>query len=188
MKKHLFFRVVLLFFISLMFSNCEKVKDLTDIDFDATLKADVSATSASAATNELKAVEDSYPFSGSAVIDPTSNADIEKHWKKIREWQVKKITVKIKSISEPANLLYGDLTISDESTESVLLEKHAENMSLSAGSTVMTISGSDFGKIVSALDAKHSLKVKVSGALDKPSVSVTYQVIIDLKVTANIFE
>ncbi len=189
MKKQMFLKVFLLFFMSLMFSNCEKIKDLTDIDFDASLKADIQATSvAGEYMNLLKSSEASYPFGGSAVIDPTSNPDIKKYWKKIRKWEVKKLTVRIKSISEPSNLLYGDFEISDESTEGILLKKHEEDMPLSNGTTVLTLTGSDWSKIIKALDSKHSLIVKVSGALDKPSVSVTFQVILDLKVTANPLE
>ncbi len=189
MKKQMFLKVFLLFFMSLMFSNCEKIKDLTDVDFDASLKADIQATSvAGEYMNLLKVSEAYYPFSGSAVIDPTSNSDIKKYWKKIRKWEVKKITVRIKSISEPTNLIKGDLTISDESTESILLQKHVEDMPLSNGTTVLTLTGSDWSKIIKALDSKHSLMVEVSGALDKPSVNVTFQVILDLKVTANPLE
>ncbi len=188
MKKQVYFRIALLFFMSLMFFNCEKIKDLTDVDFDASLKADVSALSSAAASPELKNIEATYPFSGSAIIDPTSNSDIKKYWKKIRKWEVKKVTVRIKNISEPANLVHGKLIISDSSTESILLEKDATNMSLSNGTVVLTLTGSDWSKIIKALDSKHSLMVEVSGALDKPSVSVTFQVILDLKVTANPLE
>ena len=188
MKKQMYLRITLLFFMNLMFFNCEKIKDLTDVDFDASLKADVSALSSAAVSPELKNIEATYQFSGSAIIDPTSNSDIKKYWKKIRKWEVKKITVRIKNISEPTQLVHGKLTISDSSTETILLEKDATNMPLSNGTVVLTLTGSDWSKIIKALDSKHSLLVKVSGALDKPSVNVTFQVILDLKVTANPLE
>ena len=188
MKKKIFINLSVLFFISLTFSSCEKIKDLTDVDFDASLKADIPVTSAAAGMNDLKTTDATYPFGGSAVIDPASNSDIKKYWKKIRKWEVKKITVKINSISEPATLVHGKLTVLDNSTEAILIKKDAENMSLSGGTVILTITGSNWNELINALDAKHLLIVEVSGALDKPSVNVTFRVILDLKITANALE
>jgi len=173
----------------LMFSSCEKIKDLTDVDFDADLKADVVTMSEpEAASTGLKAAsERSYAFEGSAVIDPTSDSEINKYWKKIRQWEIKKIVVKVKNISKNAVLKQGQLEIKDESTGDVLFTEEVQDVQLTNGLAVLTISGTYWGEVISALDSKHSLEVVISGALDQPEVSVTYGVVISVKVTANIF-
>jgi len=175
--------------VMLMFSSCEKIKDLTDIPIDADLSADISTISEGAAASaSLKgANEQEYNFSGSATIDPVDNADIDKHWKKIRAWEIKKVTVKVKNVSKDATLKNGQMVIKDKSNGEILFAEDVENLQLKSGVTVFSISGADWGEVISALDSKHSLEVGISGALDQPGVSVTYGVVISVKVTANIF-
>ncbi len=173
----------------LMFPSCEKIKDLTDIDFDTDLKADVSTMSEGTPVSAgLKsAAEQGYAFEGSAVIDPTSDSQVNKYWKKIRTWEIKKIQVKIKNIDHDAVLKEGKFEIKDDSTGDVLFTENVQNKQLSHGTIVMTISGAEWSKVTDALDAKHSLRVGVEGTLDQPAVSVTYEVMVSVKVTANIF-
>jgi len=173
----------------LMFSSCEKIKGLTDVDFDADLKADVVTTSeGEAASAELKSAnERGYAFEGNKVIDPTSDSKIDKYWKKICQWEIKKIIVKVKSISKDAILKQGQFEIKDESTGAVLLTEEVQDVHLTKGLAVLTILSTDWGEVISALDAQHSLIVGVNGTLDQASVSVTYEVVIPVTITANIF-
>jgi len=173
----------------LMFSSCEKIKDLTEVDFDADLKADVQTLSEpEAVSTDLKAASvSSYAFEGSAVIDPTSDSKVNKYWKKIRNWEVKRITVQVKNISKEAVLNNGQLVVKDESTGEILFSEDVSNLHLKSGTTVFSISGADWGDVISSLNDKHSLVVGVEGDLDQPGVSVTYGVVISLKITANIF-
>jgi hypothetical protein len=175
--------------VMLLFSSCEKIKELTDIPIDADLNADISTISehASSSAGLKGATAQEYSFSGTATINPTDNEDIDKYWKKIREWEVKKVVVKVKNASKEAVLLNGQLVIKDKSTDEILFVEDVENVQLKSGTIVFSISGADWGEVISALNSKHSLVVGINGALDEPGVSITYGVVISLKVTANIF-
>ena len=173
----------------LMFSSCEKIKDLTDVDFDADLKADVQTMSeGEEAATVLKGTQEKvYHFEGHATVDPTSESEVKKYWKKIRAWEVKRITVVVKNISKEAVLQEGQLVVKDESTNEILFSETVSDLQLRSGAAVFSISGADWGEVISALTDKHSLVVGVEGDLDQPSVSVTYGVVISVKITANIF-
>ena len=186
MKRNLFTAVVLLSFISLTFMSCEKIKDLTDIDVETTLSTDVEATSALAVESNLKSSSIAvYSFEGTAVIDPTDDAEINKYWKKIRGWEVKKIHNRIRTISMAAIMIQGELTVKDQETEAVLFTKKVQNINLSGGAEVMSIVGADYSKIISALEAKHSLVVSIKGDLNKPGVVMLFALGFDVKVIAN---
>ena len=161
------------------FVSCDKVKSVADVTFDATLNSSIDATSSS----ETRAV--SYTFSGSSVIDPTSDANINKYWDNIKNWDIQKITLKVKTIAQDANLTEGHLSVKDNSSQDVLYTADASNLPLTAGTTILEVTDGDWASIVSALSAKHSLLVSVDGAIDQPNVAITFEVIIDLKVTAN---
>ncbi len=186
MKRNLFTAVVLLSFVSLTFMSCEKIKDLTDIPIETTLDVDVPATSAMAVENSLKSASEAvYPFEGSAIIDPTSDSDINKYKKKIRSWEVKKLTNRVKRIHTPATLIKGELIITDEETDDVLLKKEVTNLNLTTGSVVMEIMGSDWTKVTDALGELHSLRVSMKGDLDQPNVEINFGIGLALKIIAN---
>ena len=186
MKRNLFTAVVILSFISLTFMSCEKIKDLADIPIETTLDVDVPATSAMAGENSLKSTNEAvYPFEGSAVIDPTSDSDINKYKKKIRSWEVKKLTNSVKNIHIPATLIKGELVITDEETDDVLLKKEVTNLKLTTGAVVMEIMGSDWTKVTDALGELHSLKVSMKGDLDQPNVEINFGIGLALKLIAN---
>jgi hypothetical protein len=186
MKRNLFTAVVLLSFVSLTFMSCEKIKDLTDIPIETTLDVDVPATSALATESSLKSnSEAGYPFDGSAIIEPTSDSDINKYKKKIRSWEVKKLTNRVKNIHTPATLIKGELVITDEETDDVLLKKEMTNLRLTTGVVVMELMGSDWTKVTDALGELHSLKVSFKGDLDKPGVVIVFGIGLDVKIIAN---
>ena len=163
----------------LTFTSCDKVKSVADVTFDASLNSSIDATSAS----ETRAVN--YTFSGSSVIDPTSDDDINKYWDNIKNWDIQKITLKVNSITQDANLVEGHLSVKDNSSQDVLYTADASNLPLTAGTTIFEITDGDWTSIVNALSAKHPLLVSFDGAIDQPNVAITFGVIIDLKITAN---
>lgn len=186
MKRNLFTAIVLLAFVSLSFMSCEKIKDLTDIPIETTLDVDVPATSALATESSLKSTSETvYPFEGSAVIDPTSDSDINKYKKKIRSWEIKKLMTRVKTIQAPATLIKGELIITDEETDDILLKKEVTDLKLTTGAVVMEIMGSDWTKVTDALGELHSLRVNLKGDLDKPGVVILYGVGLNVKVIAN---
>ena len=186
MKRNLFTAVVLLSFVSLTFMSCEKIKDLTDIPIETTLDVDVPATSAMAVKSSLKSTSEAvYPFEGSAIIDPTSDSDINKYKKKIRSWEIKKLMNRVKNIHTPSTLIKGELVITDEETDDVLLKKEVTNLKLTTGAVVMEIMGSDWTKVTDALGELHSLRVNLKGDIDKPGVVILFGIGLDVKIIAN---
>jgi rRNA maturation endonuclease Nob1 len=186
MKRKLLPAVILLSLVSLTFMSCEEILDLTDIPIETTLGTDVQATSAQAAGSSLKSSSEAvYAFEGTAVIDPTDDAEVEKYWEKIRNWEVQKIHNSIRTISMAATMLQGELIVTDKETEAVLFTKEVQNVSLSGGAEIMNIVDADYKKIISALEAKHSLVVTIRGNLDKPGVMMVFTLGFDVKIIAN---
>lgn len=186
MKRKLFTGVILLSFVTLTFMSCEKIKDLTDVPIETTLSADIPVTSASATESSLKSGSVmTYSFEGSAVIDPTSDEDIEKYWSKIRSWEVKKFNGIVRTISQAATLIQGDLTVKDDETKETLFTKKVENISLSNGSDVMEVVGGDWKKVIDAFDAGHSVEVSIKGDVNRPGVVIVFTLGFDVIVVAN---
>ncbi len=165
--------------IAVTFTACDKATSLADVTFDATLSTTMDAASAS----ETRAAD--FAFSGSSVIDPTSDDNIKKYWDNIKNWNIQKITLKVQTINPDANLTEGHLTVKDNDTQAVLYTADANALALTAGTTILEVTDGDWANIVSALNAQHSLLVAVDGAVDQPDVAITFGVVIDLKVTAN---
>lgn len=161
------------------FASCDKVKSVADVTFDASLNSNIDATSSS----ETRAA--GFTFSGSSVIDPTSDDNINKYWDNIKNWDIQKITLKVNSIEQDANLTDGHLSVKDNSSQDVIYSADVPNLPLTAGTTILEITDGDWANIVSALSAQHSLLVAVDGTIDQPNDAITFEVIIDLKVTAN---
>ena len=161
------------------FSACDSAKDLADITFDASMDANIDAVSAS----ETRAI--GYTFSGSAIIDPTSDENIKKYWDNIKEWNIQKITVKVLEIEEDAELLQGSLVVKDNNNQALLYTAEAESLPLTPGTMIMEITDGDWSQITGALNQQHALLASVEGALDKPDIHITLLITIYVRVTAN---
>ncbi len=182
MKRKLFTGVILLSFVTLTFMSCEKL----DIPIETTLSTDIEATSATPGESSLKSSNIvAFSFEGTAIIDPTEDDDIDKYWNKIKSWEVKRIHNRIRSITESATLIRGELIVKDQETKAILFTKEVENVSLSNGADVMNIIGADYKKIVTALEDKHSLEVTIEGDVNKAGVVIVFALGFDVKVIAN---
>ena len=186
MKRKLFTGVILLSFVTLTFMSCEKIKDLTDVPIETTLSTDIEATSATPGESSLKSCSIAvFSFEGTAIIDPTEDDDIDKYWDKIRSWEVKKIHNRIRTITEAATLIEGELIVKDQETKEILFTKKVENVSLSNGADVMNIIGADYKKIITTLEDKHSLEVTLKGDVNRAGVVIVFALGFDVKVIAN---
>jgi hypothetical protein len=179
MNKLKFLSVIIFGALLVTFSSCDKVTDLADVTFDASLSSDITATSA----GETRA--DSYAFEGSAVIDPTSDANINKYWDNLKAWSIQKVTLKVKTISQDATMEEGNLVVTDNNTQDTLFIANATGFPLTAGTTILEVTSGDWAGTEAALMAQHSLFVAIDGTLDQPGVEVTFEVVVDSKVTAS---
>ncbi len=161
------------------FSSCDKVSSLGNVTFDASLSSDISATSA----GETRTSD--YAFSGSAVIDPSSDENINKYWDNLVSWSIQKVTLKIKSISQDATLTEGHLVVKDNNTQDTLFTANATNFPLTVGTTILEVTEGKWAGVESALMAQHSLFASIDGSLDQPNVDVTFNIILDSKITAS---
>ncbi|RLD91680.1 MAG: hypothetical protein DRJ09_00285 [Bacteroidetes bacterium] len=180
MNKFKFLSVIIIGALLVTFSSCDKVTDLADITFDTSLSSNISATSA----GETRA-DTTYAFSGSAIVDPTSDSTINKYWDNLKSWNIQKVTLKVKTISQDATMTEGHLIVKDNNTEDVLFTADATGFPLTAGTVIMEVTSGDWVGTEAALMAQHSLFISIDGALDQPNVDVTFTVVVDSKVTAN---
>ncbi len=179
MNKLKFLSVVIFGALLVTFSSCDKVKDLGDVTFDASLSSDISATS----SGETRA--ENYAFGGSAIIDPTADENINKYWDNLKSWSIQKVTLKVKTISQDATMTEGHLVVKDNNTDDTLFTADATGFPLTAGTVILEVTNGDWASTEAALLAQHSLFVSIDGALDQPNVDVTFEVVVDSKITAN---
>ncbi len=173
---------LVVFALTLMtFTSCDKIKSIADVKFEAEMSADIDATSAS---ETLKATG-LYAFSGSEVIDPTEDDDINEYWDMIKEWNIQKIIVTIKSIDEPAQLDHASLLLKDDNTGAELYSVEVHNLALQNGTKILEVTEADWTKLVNTLNSKHKIYAAIEGSIDKPSVHIIFRVKIYTKVTAN---
>jgi hypothetical protein len=173
---------ILLFFIGLTFSGCEKIKSLADVKFDAELDADLNVT---VPADGLKSgALEGFTFSKSATIDPTSDADIEKYFDKLKSFEVYEVTGTIKSVTGgPVKILSGTISVTSGST---VAEWTITNFNVVNGATiVLDNSGGQWDKINKILDGKKTFTAMVQGTTDKSGISFTVHVVIKSHVKAN---
>ena len=180
MNKLKFLSVIIFGALLVTLSSCDKVNDLADVTFDASLSTDISATSA----GETRA-DTTYAFGGSAIIDPTSDENINKYWDNLKSWNIQKVILKVKTISQNATMTEGHLVVKDNNTEDILFTADATDFPLTAGTVIMEVTSGDWAGTEAALMAQHSLFVSLDGALDQPGVEVTFEFVVDSKITAN---
>lgn len=165
----------LLLLVGSIATGCKKLLDVEfDADFKATMDIDVPATS-------LKA--DSYPFSGTTIIDPTTNADYLKYADKIVDVELTGVTGTITSVNPTGvNLLSGIVEVSKEGFNTVTIFT-TQSVPIAVGTTVIYDgTWSDFNAI---FKDQNPITIRYYGETDQPGVTFTYELVFATTVTAN---
>jgi hypothetical protein len=178
--KKLFIIVSVMMLTSIVFTSCDKVKDLNTVDFDTTFSGDLDCSTAGVKSNPLVPT-----FGGSAVIEPTSDPNVNLYLNKIQKYDIQAVKATITSMSQE------NVTV----TTAYLLIKNFQyqaqwdfqNELLTTGK-IITL-GNENGQwdtVSDILKDGQEFTILITGEADFSGVTVTVKVDIETKVTANV--
>ncbi len=162
-------------------NSCEKVKDLTDVEFDATIKTDLDVTSGTGVKGDTV-----YTFEGEATFDPTEDEMINEYWNVIKEWRIKKIIISVKNIDKETLLTEASVVINDvDNNNEVLFHRQVQEMKLKKDKIILSVEEAEWNSLSNALNNKDKIYAHIEGGVDNPNVNIVFGVEIQVHVVAN---
>jgi len=165
---------------SFFLTSCEKVKDLNTIDFDANFSENLECVTAGVKSNLLVPT-----FGASAVIEPTSDPNVNIYLNKIKEYEIESVKATITSMSQE------NVTV----TTAYLLIKNFQYQAqwdfqdeLLTTGKIITL-GNENGQwdtVSDILKDGQELTILITGEADFSGVTFTIKVDIETKVTAEV--
>jgi hypothetical protein len=163
-----------------MLMSCDKVSDLNTVNFDADFSADLNCETSPAAIRTLIPT-----FSSSAVINPTSDPNVNIYLNNIKGYEIVSIKATVTSMSQE-NVTITTSTFNIHNFQSTA-EWTIANELLTVGK-VITL-GNENGQMTTVsqiLKDGQEFTVMITGEADFNDVTFTLKVDIETKVTANI--
>lgn len=172
--KKINYLMALLLLTGIIFTGCNKVKELADVTFNATYDANL---------NVVVPATRNVSFETETTIDPTADEDVAKYINNIKSFNVQSMTATITSISKDVTLVTADLTVFNSSKTA---EWNMENLPLTVGASIPL--GNENGQwdtVNQIFDDKTAFTVKLVGETDEGDVTFTLKVSITTQITAN---
>lgn len=178
--KKLFIILTVMMVASIFLTNCDKVKDLNTVDFDAAFSDDLDCATAGVKSSLLVPT-----FGASVVIEPTSDPNINIYLNNIKKYEIESVKATITSMSQE------NVTV----TTAYLLVKNFQyqaqwdfqNELLTTGK-IITL-GNENGQwdtVSDILMDGQEFTILITGEADLSGVTFTIKVDIETKVTANV--
>lgn len=171
--------LMLLAFIAVTSTGCEKAKDLLDVEFNADFKTDLNVDIPAETSRNADAI-----FYTEATIDPKSNSDFEEYGSKIKEINILEVNATITAINKETVLETAEVKVTSEGMNSAIWT--FTNETLNVGKTLtLDNSNGQWDNVKAMLNAQNAFTVSMGGTADQDDVQFTLQVEIKTKVTAN---
>jgi hypothetical protein len=165
---------------SIILISCDKVKDVNKVNFDADFSGNLDCITAG-----LKSTLNNPVFSASAVIEPTSDPNVNLYLSNIQKYEIQSVKGTITSMSqENVTIITADLSIYNFQSTAVW---NFQNELLTTGKTL--ILGNENGQwdtVSNILKDGQEFTILVTGESDFSGVTFTIKVDIETKVSANI--
>jgi hypothetical protein len=164
----------------ILLPGCDKVNDLNTKTFDATFSTDLNCS-----VPVLSESRANPTFSASAVINPTSDPNVNIYLNNIKSYEIQSLKGTITSMSqENVTLVLADLNIYNfQDTASWAYQ----NELLTVGKVLeMGNENGQWDKVSGILKDGQEFTVLITGETDFAGVTFTIKVDIETKVTANI--
>lgn len=185
MKKSLSTLLILLF-MGVSFTGCEKIKSLADVKFDVDLEAVLDIVVPN--EGQLKSSDVAFHFEDEKSINPRDNQDIYDYWDDIKDWAVEGIQLEVLNDGGMSvELTNVKVTIAISKTNTAVF--NVGTWTISEGATYeLTDEDDNYNKIVNMLDAGQSFNVKFEGDCHLPGYHFIINYIQTVEVTANPLE
>ncbi len=178
MKK--LFTPLLALFLIVSLGSCDKIEDLTNIDFDANLETPNMTISPPLGKNIRTS---GYEFLVSNKINPLGNSDIKKYLDKIKKWDINAIEVEVMSVSERNTYLKNGTKLEMKSSKHSAISTFTEDTPIFTGYKYQ-VPSSVHSQVEKILNDKEEFDVNFMGGLNN-NATVIMKVKIDVTITAN---
>ena len=176
---------VMIFFISIVNTGCEKIKDLADVSFDANFDTEMDVDVKPTAQ---KSGLEMGSFSETAEIDPNTNEDFKTYASKIKEIKITKVTFEIVEITNAPNntVQLGSATLSVDKTgyTSAKWVESAQALTVGTKFEYSTLD-TQFTNLQNILNSKEVFTVNFYGTADPVDASFKVKVSINSTIVAN---
>ena len=177
--KKLFIPFMALFLV-VSLGSCDKIEELADINFDAELSSPTMTLSPPLGKTTG---DGGYSFDETSTIDPSSDSDIEKYLDKIKNWDIKSITIKFIEVTESGTKLDEGTIIGLEGSGKIANLVFPQGLDIHTD-YVYDVPSEFFNKVEDILNTKKAFIVRVKGGTNNYA-QIKLMVTIDVKITAN---
>jgi hypothetical protein len=179
MKKYYSFVAIL--FLSVVFMTCDKVEELTDVNFNTTVTTTLTVTAVN--TNES---------THSIVLDAASDAEIQKYASKIKKYEVTELMVAVQNYSSAttAEIYFnGDLGFGAKNSTQPSTECSISNLNIThvagTGDFALNNCNSILSDIGELLIVDNAVKIYLKGTFSQAPLTFNLKVTAKVKITAN---
>jgi len=174
--------LVVLALATTLFTACDLLDKVKDIDFDATLEETINVNEENEGTN--------VNYTETITLDATTDPDIDKYKSKIKGFTIKSVSYQVVSYDGPvASTFSGTLSFGDASQTTPTVAATITSLNLQQAYTTaevfdLTISQADVDKVANMLKDDKAVKLYLNGTLSATPVYANIRIILDVSVKA----
>ncbi len=170
---------MLLAFIAVTSTGCEKAKELLDVKFDADFKTDLNVDIPAETSRNADA-----SFYSEATIDPKANTDFAEYGNLIKEIEIKEVNATVTAINKETVLETAEFKVASEGMSSAVWTFTNETLVVGKKLTLDNTNG-QWNNVQAMLNAQNAFTVSIGGTADQDDVQYTLLIEIKTRVTAN---
>jgi hypothetical protein len=172
-----------MFLILAFLAGCEKIKDLTNVEFDTDMSTDLNINVADASSKSSLL---SYSFSDASTLDPLEDSEVKKYKEKIEDYDVNSLTATVISVSKPeVALLEGTYFQVFDSKDTATWTLDAPFYVVSDAVYTLDNTNGNWDKVRKILKRNSVFTVAAAGESSTDNVTIVFEVSIGATVTAN---
>ncbi len=181
MKKILSTLLILLF-MGVSFTGCEKIKSLADHEFDVELSGYLDLVVQ--AEGQLKSLDVAGHIDEEVSISPKSNPDVYEYWNEIKRFAINSCKLVCDNDGGLAGTELRNIVVTVDGVETAVFK--INSWTIEYGATYnLTDSDSNYAKLVKMLDAGEPFDVRFEADCDVVGAHFGIEFLEDVHVTAN---
>jgi hypothetical protein len=179
MKKSISFLSVIIV-LSVFLTGCDKVNDLNKVNFDATFAEDLDCITAGAKSTLMVPT-----FSASAVINPTSDPNVNIYLNNIEKYEIQSVKATITSMSQE-NVTVTSADLSVYNFQSNAMWSFQDELLTTGKIITLGNENGQWDTVSSILKDGQEFTILITGEADFSGVTFTIKVEIETKVEAKV--
>ena len=181
MKKILSTLLILLF-MGVSFTGCEKIKSLADVKFDTDLEAQLDIVVPN--EGQLKSADVAFHFYKKVSINPQANEDIYEYWDEIKAFAINSVELEVINDGGISTEVTNFVVTVTGKTEAAVF--NIGTWTIEYGATyALTDKDGNYNKLVKMLNDKEPFSIEIDGDCNLPGYHFIINYIQNVKITAN---